>query len=101
VWFVSLSASPLPGTDDFAKFGGAQVNCWLAMEESEALSRATELLNGYGWRVEHIEHSRETQHSEYVVGSEGLRYFEQALADGEAIVFHTWSNEASDRGSSN
>jgi hypothetical protein len=97
VWFISLTASPLANTDDFVKFGGAQVNCWLLLPEREALVRATSLVEGYGWRIEHVDESREVLRSEYFVHASGLAYFEQALVDGEVVVFHTWPNEAGDR----
>ena len=98
MWFVSLTASPLADTDDFAKFGGAHVNCWLLLPEREALARAARLVEGDGWRVEHIDESREVARSDYAVDASGLSYFEQALVDREVVVFHTWPNEAEDRG---
>ena len=98
MWFVSLSASPVAGTEDFVKFGGAHVNCWLALPESEALGRAAQLVEAYGWRVEVVDESREVTRDDYQPESSGLAHFEQALTDREVVVFHTWPNEANDRG---
>jgi hypothetical protein len=98
VWFVSISASPVAGTEDFAKVGGAHVNCWLALPEHEALARAAQLVEAYGWRVEVVDESREVARADYESDSSGLSYFEQALRDREVVVFHTWPNEAKDRG---
>lgn len=80
------------------KFGGAQVNCWVALPEHEALSRAGRLVEAYGWRVEAVEDSREVTRDDYPPGSSGLSHFEQALTDIEVVVFHTWPNDANDRG---
>jgi hypothetical protein len=93
-----MSASPVAGTEDFVKFGGAQVNCWLALPEREALGRAAQLVEAYGWRVEVVDESREVTRDHYQSDSSGLSHFEQALIDREVVVFHTWPNEANDRG---
>jgi hypothetical protein len=98
VWFISLTALPLADTDDFGKFGGAHVNCWVLLPERDALARATRLVEGYGWRVERIDESREVARSDYAEDASELAYFEQALSDQEVMVFHTWPNEAEDRG---
>ena len=95
---MSISASPVAGTEDFVKFGGAHVNCWLALPEREALGRAAELVEAYGWRVEAVDESREVTRDDYQPDSSGLSHFEQALTDREVVVFHTWPNEANDRG---
>jgi hypothetical protein len=98
VWFVSVTSFPVePG--EFAKFGGAHVNCWLVVEtEAQAIRRATELVEGYGWRVESVDRCQATERAHYDTDSDDLEYFEQALIDGEVVVFHTWPNEAEDRG---
>src|SRR4051794_17234044 len=89
VWFISLTASPLANTDDFGKFGGAHVNCWVLLPERDATARAARVVEGYGWRVERIDESREVVRSDYALDASGLAHFEQALSDQEVVVFHT------------
>jgi hypothetical protein len=97
MWFVRLSVSPTPESQDFAQFAGAHVNCWLALSAEQAIVRATELIEGYKWRVDAVEETREVHRSDYEQGSQALLYFEQALVDCEVVVFYTWPNDAADR----
>ena len=98
MWFVRLSATPLAESQEFAEFGGAYVNCWLDMPERDAMVRASELIKSYGWQIETIEESRPVAIESYEPESEGSKYFKQAQVDREVVVFHSWSNNANDRG---
>ena len=94
MWYVSLTASPVAGTDDFLKFGGAHVNCWLSLPEREALKRAAQVVEMYGWRIDMVDDSYEAMLSDYPPDTPGFRYFEQAVTHGEIVVFHAWPKGA-------
>ena len=98
VWFISFSAFPIEA-ERFAKFGGAEINCWIQIaDEREALERAKNLVEDQGWRVETLNHCHLVFPSDYQPGSTGVEYFEQAMIDREVLVFHSWPNVAEDRG---
>jgi hypothetical protein len=97
VWFVSLTAVPVAEGNHFDEFAGAQISCWVARPQVEAVARATQLVAEQGWRVTSVEESCEVVESDYAPGDPGGEYFRQAKVDGEVWVFYTWPNDAPDR----
>ena len=91
--FLSFECSPLPGSAKAAEYGGAFVSCWIDgrdRAEAEALARA--VIEEDGWRVETLDEAYPITRATYDDGHspKGLEHFEQAEADGECFVVHTF-----------
>ncbi len=66
----------------------AYVSCWISdSEKDSALEKATSLINAHGWGVVNIVEDYQVSRDDYLLKSEGLEYYEQALIDGEVVVF--------------
>ena len=97
LFVIRIAAVPNPSSDEFEECGGAYVNTWVdSSEEENAVAVATQSVIEYDWKIEEVESVRVVERDDYEEGDEGLRYFDEAIADGMSIVFHTWPNELQD-----
>ncbi len=89
MYFLIYAARPNEGTKAYRKYGGADVACWIKTGNREvARQRARKLIEERGWAVEGLEEEH-SMTRELALASEGFRYYEQALIDGEVLVFVT------------
>jgi hypothetical protein len=66
----------------------AYVSCWINdSDRDNALEKATALIGAHGWSVVEIAEDYSITRDEYSLKPEGLEYYEQALIDGEVLVF--------------
>jgi hypothetical protein len=90
MWFLRTKARPDPSSDFAARYGGANVCCWIdTNDEGEALAAADDMLRFYGWLMSvYLQEShpvlRENQ------PAKSLPYFDQAKKEGFAHVAITW-----------
>jgi len=90
MWFLRFKVRPDPRDERVARYGGANVVCWVdTSDEGEALTVADAMLRRDGWRMnlavdESTSITRETQ------TDKGMAKFEQAARDGFAYVAFTW-----------
>lgn len=83
-------AKPLPDSPEFADTGGAFINAWVAHpDEAIAEQIARDAITDELWSVERIEEQAAVSRTEYADAPD-LEYFEQALAVGHCLLFHTW-----------
>lgn len=91
MFFFTFLATPTPKAKEFHDAGGAYVSCWIQSGDrygSEA--RAKELIEEYGWSVEALEEGAVVTREAYGDDDEDREFFEQALVEGEVLVFNTW-----------
>jgi hypothetical protein len=73
------------------------VNCWIdRITFDEAENAGRQMIEKHGWWAGKLDQAREVEVGEYDEHTPGREYFEQALIDGEALVFHTWPKGAED-----
>ena len=100
LFVVTLTARPTRQLEGFAEFGGAHVNCWIdAPSKADAVAQAEREVRAAAWIPETVDSVRSVTAMDYAGDFAGREYFEQAIIDGVAIVFHTWplgSNAHSD-----
>ncbi len=90
-----VSAVQNPAFTFDEEYGGAFVNCWIKDQtESGAFDAAREWLATSGWIVKSLESRRSVTQFDYTCGADGAEQYEQALAEGEAYVFHVWPKPA-------
>ena len=97
IFFIEYEVRPNSGTKAFEEFGGAFVNCYVqASSEAEATAFAQAEMTESGWSVIAVEETPAQLDRDYLVNNnpDGLRYFDQAVLDGECYVFHTWGIES-------
>ncbi len=93
MYFFTFLSQPTPNAEEFAEFEGAYVNCWIRNDDGnpdEAQARASELIRDYGWTVEALEGSDTVSSGDYQDDDEDREFYEQALVEGEVLVFNTW-----------
>ena len=91
MYFFTFLSQPTPHAQEFADFEGAYVNCWIRNDDrDEAQARAAELIRDYGWTVEALEGSETVSSGNYPEDDEDREFYEQALVEGEVLVFNTW-----------
>ena len=91
MYFFTFLSQPTPNAEEFADFEGAYVNCWILNDNrDEAQARAIELIRDYGWTVDALEDSGTVSSEDYQEGDEDREFYEQALVEGEVLVFNTW-----------
>ena len=89
--FFTFRSEPTPNAQEYAEFEGAYVNCWIRNDSrEEAQARAAELIRDYGWTVEALEDSGTVSSEDYQEDDEDREFYEQALVEGEVLVFNTW-----------
>jgi len=91
MYFFTFRASPTSEAKEFQKAGGAYVNCWIDnASREEAEERASDLIFDYGWSVDSLEAEAVVTAEDYDEGDEDREFYQQALVDGEVLVFTTW-----------
>lgn len=91
MYFFTFLSQPTPNAQEFADFEGAYVNCWIRnASRQDAEERATELIRDYGWSVDALEDAGTVTSDDYQNGDEDREFYEQALVEGEVLVFNTW-----------
>jgi hypothetical protein len=91
LYLVTIEALPNPGTEDFDECGGAYVNAYIReSSEASALESAQRVITEAGWSCKAVESVAYVTREDFVEEDEGLESFEQALAEGVVLVFHTY-----------
>ena len=93
MFFYTFLAVPTPDAKEFQDSGGAYVNCWIRSDGGDryqAEERAKDLIQEYGWSVEALEEGAIVSSGSYNDDDEDREFFEQALVEGEVLVFNTW-----------
>jgi len=91
MFFLTFHAVPTSDAKEFLDAGGAYVSCWIQSgERRDAEQRATDLIHDYGWSVESLEDGSIVTSADYAADDEDREFFEQALVEGEVLVFNTW-----------
>jgi hypothetical protein len=91
MYFFTFLAAPTPDAKEYLDAGGAYVNCWIQnSDRQQAHESAIELIQDYGWAIEALEEEAVVTSADYVVNDEDREYYEQALVEGEVLVFTTW-----------
>lgn len=90
-YFFTFLAFPTPDAKEFDESEGAYVSCWIRNASRQgAEERATELIRDYGWSVEGLEEEAVVTSDDYQEDDEDREFYEQALVEGEVLVFNTW-----------
>src|SRR5271154_422737 len=93
--YLIISAEPQVGTPASDEYGGAHVGCYIKDQTpTGALTVARKMIQEHGWNVLHLEEQYPISAQTYENKPEGKEYFEQALIDGEVIVFYTFPKNA-------
>lgn len=91
MFFFTFLATPTEDAKEFHESGGAYVNCWIQSgDRHEAERRASDLIQEYGWSVEALEEGAIVTGDAYDDDEEDREFYEQALVEGEVLVFNTW-----------
>ena len=91
MYFLTFHAVPTPDAKEFHDSGGAYVSCWIqSQDRQDAEQRAAELIQDYGWSVEALEEGAIVSSGDYGEDDEDRQFYEQALVEGEILVFNTW-----------
>ena len=91
MFFLTYLAIPTPDAKEFYESGGAYVSCWIQSgDRSAAEQRAKDLIHEYGWSVESFEEGAIVTSADYDQDDEDREFYEQALVEGEVLVFNTW-----------
>jgi hypothetical protein len=101
MFFYTFLAVPTPDAKEFHDSGGAYVNCWIrsdGRDRHQAEARANDLIREYGWSVEALEEGAIVNSESYGEDGEDREFFEQALVEGEVLVFNTWPRGDDDDG---
>ncbi|HBL29456.1 MAG TPA: hypothetical protein DD490_21700 [Acidobacteria bacterium] len=91
MFLLTFQAVPTPDAKEFHDAGGAYVSCWMQnQDKDDAEERARELIEDYGWEVESLEEGAVVTGADYEEDDEDREFYEQALVEGEVLVFNTW-----------
>lgn len=91
MYLLTFLAVPTSDAKEFHESGGAYVNCWIQSGERYAAEqRARDLIQDYGWSVEDLEEGAIVTSTDYDKDDEDREFYEQALVEGEVLVFNTW-----------
>jgi hypothetical protein len=91
MYFFTFRAVPTPDAREFHEAAGAYVNCWIQNSSRDlAEERAADLIHEYGWSVESLEEGAIVSSDDYEDDDEDREFYEQALMEGEVLVFNTW-----------
>lgn len=89
--FFTFLAVPTPDAKEFHESAGAYVNCWIRDDDRQsAEQRARDGIQEYGWSVESLEGETVVTSATYDADDEDREFYEQALMEGEVLVFTTW-----------
>lgn len=91
MYLLTFLAVPTSDAKEFDEAGGAYVGCWIQSgDRYTAEQRARNLIQEYGWSVESLEEGAIVTSADYDRDDEDREYYEQALVEGEVLVFNTW-----------
>lgn len=91
MFLLTYLAVPTSDAKEFHEAGGAYVSCWIQSGDRYAAEqRATDLIQEYGWSVEGLEEGATVTGADYDRDDEDREFYEQALVEGEVLVFNTW-----------
>ena len=91
MYLLTFLALPTSDAKEFDEAGGAYVSCWIQSgDRYTAEQRARDLIQEYGWSVESLEEGAIVTSADYDRDDEDREYYEQALVEGEVLVFNTW-----------
>lgn len=91
MFLLTYLAAPTPDAKEFQDSSGAYVSCWIqSQDRQDAEKRATELIEEYGWSVESLQEGSTVTSADYAGDDEDREFYEQALVEGEVLVFNTW-----------
>lgn len=94
MFFFTYLAVPTPDAKEFHDAGGAYVNCWIQGSDRDgAEQRSRDLIQEYGWTVEALEEGAVVTGEAYGHDDEDREFYEQALVEGEVLVFNTWPRQ--------
>lgn len=89
--FLTYLAHPTESAQEFADSGGAYVNCWILNDSRQAAEElAISMIDEYGWAVDALEDAGTVTSDDYTEDDEDREFYEQALVEGEVLVFNTW-----------
>ena len=89
MFFLIYRAHPNVGTEAHSKYAGADIVCWINVNDRDiARAKAQQLIRARDWTIDRLEEEHPITR-EIAETSEGLQYFDQALLDGEVLVFVT------------
>jgi hypothetical protein len=93
--FVMISAVQDPDAEHKEKLGGAHVCCWI---KDQSPRNAAYIAKGWiedaGWIVQDIDEHYPVTADDFADKPESAQYYEQALTDGEAFVYHVFPPES-------
>lgn len=99
MFFLTFLAVPTPDAKEFHESGGAYVSCWIQSgDRHTAEQRSRDLIHEYGWSVEGLEEGAIVTSADYDRDDEDREFYEQALVEGEVLVFNTWPRGEEDDG---
>ena len=91
MYLLTFLSVPTSDAKEFDEAGGAYVSCWIQSgDRYTAEQRARNLIQEYGWSVESLEEGAIVTSADYDRDDEDRPYYEQALVEGEVLVFNTW-----------
>ena len=97
MFLLTYLAVPTSDAKEFHEAGGAYVSCWIQSgDRYTAEQRARDLIQEYGWSVESLEEGAIVTSADYDRDDEDREYYEQALVEGEVLVFNTWPSGEDD-----
>lgn len=97
MYLFTFLAVPTSEAKEFHESGGAYVSCWIqGSDREQAEERASDLIHEYGWSVEALEEGALVTSADYQDDDEDRQFYEQALVEGEVLVFNTWPRTEDD-----
>jgi len=97
MYLLTFRAVPTSDAKEFHDAGGAYVSCWIQSgDRYTAEERARELIREYKWSAEDLEEGAIVTSADYDRDDEDRQFYEQALVEGEVLVFSTWPREEGD-----
>jgi hypothetical protein len=92
VYVVSVEALPLQGSANADAYEGAYINVYVvSSSEGAAIESAKREVAESGWRTCQVEKIVFVNREDFVAGSDGVKYFDQAQIDGVVAVVHTYA----------
>lgn len=93
--YLQFVAVPKSNNPEANEIGGALVGCWIKdRTKQEAQSIASILIEDNGWIPSRLEKHVQVQPTGLEDVSKAKEYFDQALIEGESIVFFTYPKDA-------
>ncbi len=91
MYFAVLAAVPKGGTPASTQYAGARIACWIDLVDIVAArKRAVSLAESSGWHTTGFEDERIISAEDCPSRQDGMKYFTQALTDGEVCVIYTF-----------